>query len=237
MTFDTAVDGGNNGGTTNTLSWTHNNSGNFVNVSFAGDVIGAFDDITSVTYNGVAMTLVQKLTTAAGSGQRYGYQYILPNAPTGSHTVAITCTNIHLLQGGSASYATASTTGQPDNQTTNSATGTSCTTALTTIADNAWVVLFEGGYNSGNMPVAGAGATLRIADAVNGSWGIFDSNGPKTPAGSYSMTTTRSSDPFLLGITHMVFSIAPVAAGGGPTEVQLERGTRGMARGMARGMV
>jgi hypothetical protein len=214
IAFDTAIDGGNNTGMGLSWSFTCTGSLGYLLACFAGDVIGGADDISSVTYNGVAMTLLQKITSTIGTGQRYGYIYGLAGPATGAHTLAITCASSHLLQGGSASYTGVKQTTQPDATLADSAAGTSLTSSITTVTDNDWVVLFEGGYDGGTPPVAGAGATRRAFDTSNGAWGIFDSNGVVHPAGSYSMTTTRGSDPFLLGIDHILVALKPDTGGG-----------------------
>jgi hypothetical protein len=85
---------------------------------------------------------------------------------------------------------------------------TSLATSLTPAADNCWIALME--HARGATPTAGAGATLRVADAANTTWGLFDSNGPITPPSSYSMTTNRASATFATG--HILASFAPISA-------------------------
>jgi len=239
IAFDTAVDGGNNTGTS--LTWSHTCTGSLglLIVGFAGDNIGGADDITSVTYNSVAMTLADKQVNPSSGGDRNTYLYFLLGPATGAHNVVISCSGSHLLQGGSASYTGVKASGQPDAHTVNAETSSSLktlTTSVTTVADNCWTVLVENCYDGGTPPVAGAGSTRRTFDATNGGWGIFDSNAVVHPAGSKSMTTTRASDPFGLEILHVMASFQPdTGAGATVTYPQLERGTRGLNRGICLG--
>jgi hypothetical protein len=240
ITFDAATDGGNvNPGTS--LTWSHTCTGSLLIlfVGFNGDNIGAADDITSVTYNGVSMTLAAKQINPASGGDRDTYLYYLLGPATGAHNVVISCTSSHVLQGGAVSYTGVKQSGQPDATAINfevTPSAKTLTTSVTTVADNCWTVLVEGCFDAAN-PLAGAGSTRRTFDGVNGGWGLFDSNAPKTPAGSTSMTTTRANDPFSLAILHVMASFQPDTGGGASvTYPQLERGIRGMNRGMAVGL-
>jgi hypothetical protein len=219
IAFDSAVDLGNNGGGASPLSNTFvNSAGDLVLACYNGDNIGGADDINSRTYNAVAMSFLKKITVAAGA-DRITYIDGLLGPATGSHTLSIGAASSHLIQGGAVSYSGVLQSGLPDNSTTNfSSTGaTSLTTTITPSAANCWAVLIEGCYNGGPAPGASTGATRRTFDATNGGWGIFDSGGPLTAGSPYSMTTTRSSNPFGLAIVHVVITIAPAgAAVGGP---------------------
>lgn len=212
IAFDAATDGGNNGGTTNSRTFSHTCTGSdrILFVGFCGDVSPGNDDITSVTYNGVGLSLVGKRTDDNTS--RMLYLYMLVGPASGANDVVISCTNNHYLLAGAVSYTGVAQSGQPDASTTNisGALATTLTTSLTTVADNCWTVLVEGGFNANAAPTAGAGSTRRTFDAAFGTWGLFDSNSAITPAGSYSMTTDRSSsDNF---IAHVMASVSPTGA-------------------------
>lgn len=212
IAFDAATDGGNNGGSTSTQSFSHTCSGSnrILFVGIVGDVIPGADDVSSVTYNGVGMTLVDKYTSAT-SNARFTYLYMLVAPTTGSNTVAITFATTHFIFGGAVSYTGAKQTGQPDASAKSNAGSnvSSWATSVTTVANNSWAVLMENGYDANNAPAAGAGSTRRTFDPAFGGWGLFDSNGPKTPAGLYSMTTTYPGSPTAY-ITHVMASIAPL---------------------------
>lgn len=222
IAFDAAADGGNNGGSTSSLSWSHTSTGsNRIGfVGCQGDTMDGADDVTSITWGGSGMTLVRKITTSDFTPTlfpRFLYLYYIIAPATGSQTVQANISGTHYLLCGSVSYTGASQTGQTDADTANEsalATDTSLTTMLTTVADNSWVLVLEEGYNADNPPGAGTGSTRRTFEAAFGGWGLFDSNGPKTPAGSVSMETTRTSAA-ATGIQHIMASFKPAAAAGG----------------------
>jgi hypothetical protein len=243
IAFDAATDGGNvNPGTSLTFSHTCTGSNLILFVGFNGDNIGGADDVSSVTYNSVAMTLANKQVGAGTGGDRNTYLYYLIGPATGAHNVVITCSSSHVIQGGAVSYTGVKQSSQPDNTAINAETVSSnktLTTSLTTVNDNCWTVLVENCYDGGpgaGHPGAGAGTTRRTADGTNGGWGLFDSNAVVHPAGSTSLTTTRVSDPFGLEILHVMASFQPDTGGGATvTYPQLERGIRGLNRGICLG--
>lgn len=215
IAFDAAVDGGNNSGATNSLTFSHTVTGTLP-ILFAcvvGDTIGGADDITGVTYNTVAMTLADKFTAALASNNRYAYLYWLIAPATGAHNVVVTSTGTHFLLAGAASYTGAKATGQLDahSATDSGGAASTLTSSLTTIADNAWTVLCEEGTSAGGDPTAGTGLTRRAAEGSFSTWGLFDSNGVVHPAGSYSMRTDRVAGAAY--ISHLKASIVPDTGG------------------------
>ena len=126
--------------------------------------------------------------------------------------MVINCTSNHYLIAGAADY-TAAKQATSDNVGTNqSVGGQNLTSSLTPVANNCWIVLMEQGFNTNNPPSAGAGLTRRTFGAAFGNWGLFDSNQAITPAASYSMTTTRTSNG-TAEVTHIMASFAPNVAG------------------------
>lgn len=142
------------------------------------------DTITGVTYAGVAMTKISA-TSTAGPDNRYSSLWYLIAPTTGTNNVIITAS------GGdgtadAVSYAGACQTGQPDAYTLKNTAGTvstSITTSLTTIADNSWTII--GARNERGGSSAGTGSVIRTNDTSG--YGLYDSGGPVTPAGSKSM--------------------------------------------------
>lgn len=213
IAFDAATDGGKvNPGTSLTFSHTCTGSNGLLVVGFAGDNFGGADDVSSVTYNSVALTLAKKITSATG-GDRISYIYYLLGPATGAHNVVITCSSSHLIQGGAVSYTGVKQSAQPDASTTNfsSTSATTLTTSLTTVNDNSWCVLLHGGYDGGSAPTAGASTTRRTFDGTDGGWGLFDTNAAVTPAGSRSLISNYGSgtNPFGLAIVHVMVSFQP----------------------------
>ena len=208
IAFGSAVDGGN--ATATSLTFAFNNvAGDIVFVGGVGD--STTDDVTGATYNGVAMTLVDKLTPG-GINNRWSYLFYLVAPATGSNNVVVSASGSHFLGFGAVSYTGASQTGVPDatNKQSGGAAITTLTTSVTTIADNCWTVLLENSYSLDSLPFAGTGATRRTTDNTFGTWGLFDSNAAITPAGGYSMQTNR--DIGVTTIDHVMASFKP--AGG-----------------------
>lgn len=165
------------------------------------------NNVSAVTYNGVAMTL---LTTYSGSGTVIKVWGLAAPSP-GSNTVSITASGA--WAGGASSYTGVSQSSIPE-AFTNATTGSpniTITSSVTTIKDNAWVLGFGHYSDSGSRSLnAGSGATGRVVQASStfyGATSIFDSNAPKTPAGSYSMTANVSSGSGVLDL--VMYSIQP----------------------------
>jgi hypothetical protein len=207
ITYDNAADGGNNGGSTATLSYSYtvgSGANRLLVVNLIGDT--AADDISSVTYGGAPMIFLGKIQ--APSANNWQYLYYLLNPSSGSHNVVITAGSSHYLISQAASWYNVKQTSQPDALTTNVAptANTSVTTSLTTVAAGSLVV--EGLWSYGHLG-AGAGATAMIIDAAIGGAGIFASSGsPVSPAGNVSMTTI-SDGTQSTGVVMASFSPAP----------------------------
>lgn len=211
IAYVASADGGNAIAATS-LTFSYTVAGDLLVVGVEGDKNSDF--ISGVTYNTVAMTQAAK-RAANGTFTRWLYLYYLIGPATGAHNVVISASSsCDFILGLAADYSGVKATGQPDATATNN-NGTTVSTlasSITTVADNAWAVLLESGYN-GDAPSAGAGATFRVTDAAFQTIGLFDSGGVITPAGSYSMTTNRSSPSS--GLSHVIAAFAPTVAAGG----------------------
>lgn len=159
---------------------------------------------TGVTYGGVAMTKVDSNKPQANWDFSLWY---LVNPASGANNVVCTSsgsvsgTNYNSL---AVSYTGASQTGQPDGSAKANGASTTLNQSVTTTADNSWVV--GAAISGAGAPTASTGVTSR---GNIGFCRIGDSNAPKTPAGSYSMTyTTGSADNWGL----IMASFSPVAA-------------------------
>ena len=172
-------------------------------VGFVGDLIANPNLIIGVTDNGVAMTQV-RASNLAGC-ERWLYVYASDAPPTaGSHSVVIFSSGAQWILAVAVSYTDASAVRNSTNSTSGTP-ATTWTTALTPDTDACWIALME--HARGATPTAGVGATLRVADAAQATWGLFDSNGPITPPSFYSMTTNRASATFATG--HILAAFAP----------------------------
>ncbi len=162
-----------------------------------GDISG--DNLSSLTYNSVAMTLAVKLQYPA---DRWSYMYTLaaPSTGTNNYTEA----GLTYRELGFINYTGCNQTGQPDstNSSFNAGSTTTCTMTTTVVATDCWIVGWV--YGSGNY-VSGTG-TKRGTSA---STVMVDKNGT-VGTGSQSMTVTADNNPFL----QMCISIKPVAAAG-----------------------
>lgn len=220
IAFNNAVDGGDNGGTGSlTFSFTRASSPTgLLIVPIVGDIQGGVDDISSVTFDGVSLSLLAKLVASMGPDNRFLYFYYgLFSAHSGAHNVVITSSSNHHLLGGAADYTGVKQTSQPDASNTHIGSGSinSLTSSITTINDNSWVIVAECGGGSGFPPTVGIGATTRRTfDGASGTWGLFDSGGAVTPAGSYSFLTARPSGDSNT-IAHVIGSFQPDTGGGG----------------------
>lgn len=187
-----------------TLNLTHTCSGSnrilFVGVSA---FFGSSGTCTGVTYNGVAMTKIDSI--AAQPNADLSLWYLIAPA-TGSHTVTATASSsVSVMYVTAASYTGANQSGVPDSSNKGNGTATSRTVSTTTVLNNCWVVGI--GATGAASITASAGMTSRSErDDVSSSVLLADSNGVKSPAGSYSMTFTNPNDSTGL----VIASFAPV---------------------------
>lgn len=204
-----------------TLTFSHTCTGSNLALYVAVCTSGA-TTVTGITYNGVAMTLVDSYAATGQGAVTDNCLYMLTGPATGSNNVVVTASaSGSLIYAQSSSYTGAAQTGQPPHQTKNSAnSATSLTTTVNTSSapstDNCWVI---GGYfMDGNFTVsAGASTTLRSTNASIKNWlGMMDGNAAVTPAGSSSLIFNASSACNLRGI---ITSLAPFTAAG-PTNLK-----------------
>lgn len=203
ISFDAAVAATPTGGTSNT--WSHTCSGtNRILFVFVYLNSGGADLVTGVTYNGVALTLIDKQGNS-DSGNDWTYLFYLINPSTGANNVVVSASTSVGIFGMSSSYTGANQSGQPDaSAKQTAANGGTVTTTLTTIANNCWTVLGSGGAR---ITSASTGSTQRATDTAGSA--IYDSNGPITPPGSTSMSLTTAAgdrDGYIMA------SFSPVAS-------------------------
>ena len=161
------------------------------------------DLISAVTYGGQSMTLMQK---DQGSADRWGYVWGLLNPPTGTQNLVCTRDGTTYIGRTMAFYEGVKTSGLPDATATNSRASTGAvSTSITTVADNCWLV----GYGKSGTATLSAGTGTTQRENLSG-FGVFDSNGAKTPAGSYSLEVNVTNQGGLI-----VVSFAPDTGGGG----------------------
>lgn len=201
ISFDNATDLGNNGSAASPYSHAYtvgSGSNRLLLACFTGDLVTGNDDITSVTYNSVAMTLVGKLTSNIN---RFTYLYYLLNPASGSNTLTVNYGSTHYILLGAASYAGVGSTSQPDATfATNTVNpSTTLTTSITTATNNSWAMVC--GYPPGTA-VNGSNTTVRTKDGAFNTWGFWDTNAALTPSGSQSINVQQTSSNVLTsGVT------------------------------------
>lgn len=165
--------------------------------------------INSFTWNGNTMTAQYSNYFLAVGLQRSlaYYSYLNGTADGLSHNIVMTASANVRIGYVVASYSGVSQTAFPDakNKTDSSAgSATSASVAVTTTVNNCWLT---SGIYSDATPSASTNTTLR----TNGSSpptgrAMGDSNGPQSPAGSYSQAYTFTASSYSLA----VLSIAPI---------------------------
>lgn len=169
-------------------------------------VYAGTDVVTGVTYNSVSAAFVNKLLMTGAAAGQYIYFYYLHNPASGSNTVTVTSSGNLGGYISAVSYTGTKQTGNPTQNNTQASTSTaSLTTSVTTTLDNSWLV----GYSYMNGPQSAGSGTILRGGSVAGVLDAMDSNGPKTPAGSYGLTTTQTA----AFAGHVMGAIAPAVSG------------------------
>lgn len=219
IAFDSASRAASTSTGTTSISWLHTIGGGidrFLLVGVAVEDASTTDaNITSVTYNGVALTAVPgSKISGGGTGiiqtqMFYGFGANLGAA--GAHTVTVSFQGP--VDGVSASADSFSGVSQaaPEAATTRTDTSgaDSISTSITTRSANAWVVDVVGSGNSGSF-TPGSGQTERTDIAASGMTGAT-SNKPVAAAGATTMSWTHS------GANRLAHSLVSLAASGGGT--------------------
>lgn len=155
---------------------------------FVGIVGNTTDNVTGVTYNSVAMTLVQKVQV---SGDRFIYLFKLLSPSLGG-SFALTVTFSATNQGSAIYISGFSDAGDVTSSTTNTGSGTAISTSRSTTEDGEWLLQFSGNA-ADSAGTAGANTTVRqTSDGQGGT--MADSNGAKSPPpGPFSIAVNVSS--------------------------------------------
>lgn len=200
IAFDAATQGSNSSGASYTFAHTVSASDNRVLfVSCIGNAVASPDNITGATYNGVAMTLLDK---SNASGDRWQYTFFLIAPATGTHNVVITSSGApdNIYAPDAISYIGVKQSSPEVSQKT-SGTSTSKTETITTLTDGAWVV---GNLHPNAASSAGTGTTNR-------SYLWNDKNAATSPAGNATLALTWTGT---VAWAYIMFSIAPFAVTG-----------------------
>ena len=167
------------------------------------------DTVSAATYGGQSMTLVVKLNT---NSNRYLYMFYLLNPPSGSNAFSITDGG-NFNNGFAADYSGVKQSGQPDASGTNAATTTaSISKAITTLANNCWLISATFVAAGATTLSAGANTTIRTKNGESSA--IGDSNAPQTPPGSFSQAYSSSGTWDDAVIINASFAPAPGGTSG-----------------------
>lgn len=174
--------------------------------------IGAFDspydNVTAVTYNGVAMTQIGKKFHTGGRGT---YLYILTNPDTGTNQISITTSANNRLNINSLSFTGAAQTGQPEISSTQETTATTKTMTLNVSTDQSILV---GSEFTNRDSTAGTNTTRESTSDTNASNNNIAYSTTAVGTGNQSLVLTQSDATWAV----MVFAvITPATAGGANT--------------------
>ena len=196
IAYDTVSDSGAKSSVSG-FTWSHQCTGAngllVVGVSSQAS-FGTDRTIDAITYNSDAVTVIRQDTTGGSSYERSCIAYEVSPDTGSSYTVSITFSGtVAYTGGGATSYTGAKQTAQPDNNNGGTGHSTSAATSVTTSDDNSWVVAVVTIQSNtlGNTP----DNTLRyeIQTWTSGTGAMADTNAPKHPAGSQTMSWTISS--------------------------------------------
>ncbi len=156
------------------------------------------------TYAASLMSLV--LTQKENTSNQWLHVFIKQAPATGSNTLAIN--DADMAEWATLTYSGAKQTAQPDASLSAESSGTSTTCAVTTVANNSWVVIF--GISNANF--SSATSFTNRTTVFNGLLTVIgDSDAAITPAGVTSMTANwnTSANSCVIQV-----SIAPAVAVG-----------------------
>ena len=215
ISFDTSTDSAPaSWGTGGTATWAHTCSGSN-RILFVGTFNNGNGGIpTGVTYNGVAMTLIDS-QACDNAGYPQSLWYLIAPA-TGPNNVVVTWSGSDgINQCFATSYNNVKQSAQPDSKNKGSNAGTPITVSTTTVANNCWLV----GHLRSNAAAftSGTNGIVRINSNLSFSGeAMIDSNINLTPAGSQSMTvaSTGSTGMWLTMASFAPYVTAPTVNSG-----------------------
>ena len=141
----------------------------------------------SITYNGTALTVLKTQASALGAIRAEVWGLVAP--ATGSNTIAVTLSAALDSAGSASSYTGVHQTSPTEGS--NSATATNvgaadATVTITTVADNDWAV--DTVATDDTAITVGAGQVSRANTSGTLGSGALSDEGPKTPAGTVTMS-------------------------------------------------
>lgn len=153
---------------------------------------------SGVTYNGVALTLLDTRTDAGGNIPELWY-LIAP--ATGANNIVISMSGSCAIAGASSSYSGARQSAPAVFGDERADSATTISKALTSTVDNSWIVSGATNNFAATSWTAGANTTFRSA----AQWaGFCDGNAAITPAGSATLVANLGSSASLIMLAAIV---------------------------------
>lgn len=218
-----------------TYSWSHTCTGaNRYLVVGVSMLSVAGSSVSGITYNSVALTKLGHVASVSGAVRAELWGLVAP--ATGSHTVAVTLSASLDSEANAVSLTGIHQTLSIEGFNTATATNVGAADAtvnVTTVANNDLVI--DQVASDDTAITVGAGQTSR--NNVTGALGsgADSTEGPKTPAGSVTMSWTNVAALATWSIAAVALrptsASGPSSSGGGGI-----KSTRGIRRGMNRGM-
>ncbi len=210
IAFDAVSDSGTVSSTS--LSWSHTTSGSD-RVLLVTCRVGGAQDLTGVTYNGVAMSQIRGYVQLDALSF-YTVMWGLVAPTTGTNSIVVTRSSSDGLACNGASYTGVTQSGLPEASGQNAGGAASSLTVSASVSSTgAWLVLgCNANYTSGAF-TAGTSTTMRdeVSDFV-GIQAMFDSNGTVS-TGTQSLQCLRAADS--VSMAGIVAVLAPSGGGGG----------------------
>jgi hypothetical protein len=149
------------------------------------DVFNSSDVLTSITYGGVAMALVDKL---AHAGSSYTYLYYLAGAASGANNIVVSLSTSSFITCAAADYAGVNQTTPLQGHSTLDQTAESYTWSLnvTTTANSCWIVTGFNGDNAADL-TGTSNCTIRATGPYD-DVAIGDSNAAVGVSGTYTVS-------------------------------------------------
>lgn len=208
-----SVDASSNSGyqtSQSTYTWNHTCTGadRYLRVGISMlSVLGS--SVSSITYNGIAMSLLRAKASASGAVRAEMWELIAP--ATGTNTIAVTLSTALDSIGTAVSFNGVHQTSPSEASNDASATNVGAADAtvnVTTVADNAWVS--DVVASDDTAITVGAGQTQRANITGTLGSGAESTEGPKSPAGSVTMSWSNVGA--LATWTIVAAAIRPTAA-------------------------
>lgn len=195
-------------------SWTHTCTGSNRLLVVAVGMYGTSRTVTGITYNGVALTQLSRVTqTLEASNQSLDIWYLVAPA-TGANTLTVSLSgSADYFVGFVQSYTGVNQStpfGTPNTTSSGSSTSGSPACTVTSAYSNSWLV--GAGYSRAATLSAGAGTTVRQAAS---GLGAGDSNG--TISGTAGLAYTGATAAVWPGvIVAEMLDVSPAGAGTPP---------------------